>query len=305
MKKVLVLVGPTGVGKTDFSIDLAKKWNAEIISGDSIQVFKHLNIGSGKITPSDMQGIPHHGLDILEPKDTYSVADFQAMAHQKIEEISSRGRLPMIVGGTGLYIKACLYDYQFNPQAPLDPLLLKKYEQLSNEELHQHLETIDPKQAQAIHPNNRKRVLRACMIYESTNESKSEQLDKQNHSLIFDAFLLGCTMDRNALYDRINQRVLQMDQLGLEDEVKSLLSQGVCFEDQSMQGIGYREWCGYFNNEKTKEDVLKEIQTHSRQFAKRQYTWFKNQMPIRWVDLTNEESKKDSLNEIERWLQNE
>lgn len=301
MKKVLVLVGPTAVGKTDFSIELAKQFDGEIISGDSIQVYRGFDIGSGKISKEEMQDVPHSCIDILEPTDKYSVADFQANAREKIDEILSHQHLPMIVGGTGLYIKACIYDYTFEKQPDEYPELIKKYESMNNEELLDYLQTIDPEQAQAIHPNNRKRLIRACLIYDTTNITKSEIIESQEHKPIYDALIIGCTLPRELLYERINQRVLKMIDLGLLDEIKSLLEKGVTFNDQAMQGIGYREWSKYMSKEMTLDETIAEIQKHSRQFAKRQYTWFNNQTPIHWVDMSDEDAIRKTKELIENW----
>lgn len=301
MKKVVVLVGPTAVGKTSLSIELAKVFDAEIISGDSIQVFKGFSIGSGKVTKEEMQGVVHHGIDILEPKDKYSVADFQSMAREKIDEITNKGHLPIIVGGTGLYIKACIYDYMFSKQGEVDESIVKKFEGMSNEELFLQLQKVDVEQSKIIHQNNRKRMIRALMIFEMTQTRMSEQIATQEHKPIYDAFIIGCTMDREALYDRINQRVELMVQDGLEDEIRGLINQGVTFEDHAMQGIGYREWQTYFEQAASKEEVIEEIKKHSRQFAKRQYTWFNNQMPVHWVDMNNPEDIVQVMSFVKTW----
>ncbi|MEG0076760.1 tRNA (adenosine(37)-N6)-dimethylallyltransferase MiaA [Anaerorhabdus sp.] len=301
MKKVLVIVGPTAVGKTSFSIELAKQLNGEIISGDSIQVYRGLDIGSGKIKPDEMRDIPHYCIDILEPTDNYSVADFQLHAREKIDEITERNCLPMIVGGTGLYIKACVYDYVFEKQPDEYPELIKKYESMTNDDLVDYLKTFDNEQAMSIHPNNRKRLIRACLIYDTTSITKSEIIANQEHKPIVDAFILGCTLPRDVLYERINQRVEKMVNDGLEQEVQTLIKNGVKFTNQAMQGIGYREWQGYFNKTVSLQETIEEIQKHSRQFAKRQYTWFNNQTPIHWVDMNDEDSIKKTKELIENW----
>lgn len=301
MKKVVVLVGPTAVGKTALSIELAKQLNAEIISGDSIQVFKGFTIGSGKITEEEMMGVPHHCIDILEPTDKFSVADFQMIAREKIDEITNRNHLPMIVGGTGLYIKACIYDYEFSTQTEVDGNIMKRLEAMNNDELVMELQKIDPEQARVIHPNNRKRLIRALLIYEMTNETKSDQIASQEHKPIYDAFIVGCTMERETLYQRINQRVDKMVEDGLVEEINKLLEHGVTFEDHAMQGIGYREWKNYFDKTMSLEEVVEEIKKHSRQFAKRQYTWFNNQMPIHWVDMQEPDSIKQLTKMLLDW----
>lgn len=299
MKKVLVIAGPTAAGKTGFSITMAEKLNAEVISGDSIQVYRGLDIGSGKVTKEEMGNIPHHLIDIRSPKDSYSSADFQRMARKIIDESDT----PMIIcGGTGLYLKACLYDYSFNKEEEgpsTDPAL----EQYTNEELYAMLEKIDPVQIQKIHVNNRKRLMRSLTIAQRSGKPQSEIEKEQSHEMIYDAFIAGCTMDREKLYARINRRVEMMFEHGLKKEIEKLLNQGVTFSDASMQGIGYKEWESYFRGNMTEEEVKEEIQKHSRQFAKRQYTWFRHQMPVHWFDISEKEDTERMINEIMAWYQ--
>ncbi|HCK88007.1 MAG TPA: tRNA (adenosine(37)-N6)-dimethylallyltransferase MiaA [Erysipelotrichaceae bacterium] len=299
MKKVLVIAGPTAAGKTGFSITMAEKLKAEVISGDSIQVYRGLDIGSGKVTKEEMGDIPHHLIDILSPKDSYSSADFQRMARKIIDESDT----PMIIcGGTGLYLKACLYDYSFNKEEEgpsTDPAL----EQYTNEELYAMLEKIDPVQIQKIHVNNRKRLMRSLTIAQRSGKPQSEIEKEQSHEMIYDAFIAGCTMDREKLYAKINRRVEMMFENGLKNEIETLLNQGVTFSDASMQGIGYKEWESYFRGNITEEEVKEEIQKHSRQFAKRQYTWFRHQMPVHWFDISEKEDTERMINEIMAWYQ--
>lgn len=303
MNKVFVLVGPTAVGKTELSIEIAQRFQGEIISGDSIQVYRGLNIGSGKITFEQTQGIVHRQIDILDPKQRYSVAHFQTSAREAIQEITMAGKLPMIVGGTGLYVKATLYDYQFLDQPEIDEALLQSYEAQDKDELYQQLCTIDSESAKLIHPNNKKRVIRALLIHSMSDETKSAQEQKQNHEMIYDAMIVGCGREREILSQRIQQRVDEMLLEGLEEEVRQLLKQGVTFDDQSMQGIGYKEWKPYFQQEATLEQVRQSIKTHTRQFSRRQMTWFTNQTPIEWIDLGKSEEKDKLMNRIERWLE--
>jgi len=298
MKKVLVIVGPTAVGKSDLAVKLAKKYNGEIISGDSIQVYKGFDIGSGKISLQEQAGVVHHMLDIKEPTDNYSVCEFQEKSRALIADISKRNKLPIIVGGTGLYIKACLYDYDFIFQPPVD---LSKYDKLTNEELYAILQVQDHASSLKIHPNNRKRVLRALAYLEAGNPPKSQVIEQQKHEMLYDAYLLGCTMERSKLYARINQRVDEMFANGLLKEVSGLLKK--CdFTDQAFQGIGYKEFKGYFNNEYDLERVKQLIKANSRKFAKRQYTWFNNQMPVMWFDMTDKQA--GIFKAIEKWYNN-
>ena len=295
MKKVLVIVGPTAVGKTDLSLHLAKQFNGEIISGDSIQIYKGFDIGSGKI--KDMQGIKHYAIDCLDVHDNYSVYDFQNLSRKYIDEISQRNHLPMIVGGTGLYIKASLYDYEFS----LDKQEKGDYSAFSNQELYDKLMEIDSVSAQKIHINNRIRLERALDIA-ANGEVKSAKEAKQQHHLLYDALIIGCTMDRTILYERINQRVLMMAKEGLKEEVTNLLANGATFDDQPMKGIGYRQWQDYFVNKKSEEEVIGEIQKCSRNFAKRQYTWFNNQLNVHWVNMLDDKAINDMYILIKEWL---
>ncbi|MBR5207749.1 MAG: tRNA (adenosine(37)-N6)-dimethylallyltransferase MiaA, partial [Erysipelotrichaceae bacterium] len=281
MKKVLVITGPTAVGKSDAAVELALKLNGEIISGDSIQVYRGFDIGSGKITEEEMRGVPHHNLDVLDPKENYSVALFQKQARAAIEEITARGKLPILCGGTGLYLKACLYDYEFEQDSR--ELDLSPFEAMDNDALVAYLNEKDPESLKSIHPNNRKRLIRACAIA-STGTTKSESIESQKKEMIYDVLLLGLTCERKVLHERINLRVRKMQQKGLKCEMERLLNEGVTFDDQSMQGIGYKEWRGYFEGNMTEDEVIEAIQLHSRQFAKRQYTWFNNQFPVKWFD---------------------
>lgn len=301
MKKVLVIVGPTGVGKTKLSIFLAKKFNGEIISGDSIQVYKGLDIGSAKISDVEKDGIKHYGIDILSCDDNYSVCDFQVMARNHIDEISGVNKLPMIVGGTGLYIKACIYDYEFGVHDTTDSLLYEEYNKKTNDELYEELLTIDENSAKKIHKNNRKRIIRALLIHKVSNESKSDIENRQKHEKLYDAFIVGCTTDREKLYEIINKRVDIMMDSGLEDEVKNLLEKGVTFDNQCMQGIGYKEWKEYFNGNINLDEVKNLIKKNTRNFAKRQYTWFKNQMDVNWIDVNDKKSLDNLVNKIEVW----
>ena len=295
MKKVLVIAGPTASGKSALAVHLAKKFGGEVISGDSIQVYRGMDIGSGKVTEEEMQGIPHHLIDILDPRESYSAADFQRMARELIERID----VPIIAGGTGLYLKACLYDYDFSEDEdiPLD----ERYLAMDNHALHEALKEIDPKSAEKIHENNRRRVLRAIAIAKRTGMTKSEQEEKQSHQPMYDIFIAGCTMERSLLYDRINRRVTGMFEEGLEAEVRGLLERGVSFDDVSMRGIGYQEFRPYFEGTASLEEVKLEIQKHSRNYAKRQYTWFNHQMPVHWYDVSREGWILQAESETELW----
>ena len=295
MYKVLVIVGPTAVGKSSFGIECAKAFNGEIISGDSVQIYKGLDIGSAKIKKEEMMGITHHLIDIKDARETYNVKDFQGLARTLIEDISRRNKLPIIVGGTGLYVKACLYDYRFNDEDTED----EPYDELSNEDIYNILKEKDPLCLNKIHINNRRRLVRALNVLNKTGDKFSANIESQNHELLYDAKIIGLTMDRDKLYERINSRVDMMVNDGLVDEIKGLLEKGVSFDDQAMQGIGYKEFRFYFEEGTSLDKVLDEIKRNSRRFAKRQYTWFKNQMPVTWFE-TSELDK--AILEVDRWI---
>lgn len=285
MEKVIVIVGPTGVGKTKMGVALAKHFNGEVISGDSMQIYKTLDIGTAKVTNDEMEGIIHHLIDIKEPTENYSVKDFQDQVRLKIKEITNRGKLPIIVGGTGLYIKAALYDYEFGESQIDHQEYVIKYQNYSNKDLYDRLVAIDESSARALHPNNRQRVLRAIAIYESTGVKKSETLAKQKHELIYDAKFIGLTLKRDVLYERINQRVDLMMEQGLFQEINDLMKKNYSPELQSMKAIGYKEWFAYFKGEQSLEETLELIKKNSRNYAKRQYTWFNNQVPVKWFEV--------------------
>jgi len=298
MKKVLVIAGPTASGKTAFSIRCAKMMNGEVISGDSVQVYKGLDIGSGKVTEEEMDGVKHHLIDILEPTDSYNARDFQQMARGLIDSSS----VPMIIcGGTGMYLKACLYDYTFQEEEG-EGSVDSELEKYTDEELYAMLLKTDPVQAEKIHPHNRRRMERCLTIYRRSGRRQSDIEKEQSHEMVYDAFIAGCTMPRDVLYERINRRVEGMFERGLEAEVKGLLDQGITFDHPSMRGIGYQEWKGYFQGNLSLEEVKSEIQKHSRQFAKRQYTWLNHQMPVHWFDVRSEQDMM--LEEIEKWRMN-
>ncbi len=295
MKKVLVIAGPTASGKSSFAVSAAKRFGGEIISGDSIQVYRGMDIGSGKVTEEEMQGIPHHLIDILDPKQPYSVSDFQKAARGKIGQIG----FPIICGGTGLYLKACLYDYDFEQE--LEETDDSDLEEMDSEALYAILRETDPQSAAKIHPNNRRRVIRALQIVRRTGQRKSDLEAMQKHEPVYDFFIAGCTMERSVLYDRINARVEAMFAAGLEQEVRGLLKQGVTFDDPAMKGIGYREFEPYFRGEASLAEVKAEIQKHSRNYAKRQYTWLNHQMPVHWFSVNDPAGREAVLEEIRQW----
>lgn len=278
---IVAIVGPTGIGKTACSIAVAKHFNTEIISGDSVQVYRQLDIGSAKITTDEMAGIRHHLIDILNPEEPYSVALFQTNVRQKITDFETRGLLPLIVGGTGLYIKSVLYDYNFE-DTKRDPELQALYQAYTNEELHQILQEKDRDAADKIHPNNRKRVLQA--IQRSSTNKVSENTNKDVP--VYDFLVIGLHLERDKLYPLLNKRVDEMVAQGLEEEVRALYERGIT--GTAVQAIGYKEFYRYFDGDITKEEAIEEIKLHTRRLAKKQYTFFRNQFPVKWVDVNLE-----------------
>ena len=300
---LICIVGPTAVGKTKLSIELAKRLSGEIISGDSMQIYKTMDIGTAKATIEEREGIVHHLIDEKDPNEPYSVAEFQKTVRAKIKEIKSRGNMPIIVGGTGLYIKSVLYDYEFAGESEPKQIDDEKYKEFDNEALHQKLVEVDPEAAKIIHPNNRKRVIRALEIFETSGAKKSDMIENQQHELIYDVALIGLTDERKVLYDRINKRVDNMFEMGLVDEVKGLYEAGIPQTAQSIRAIGYKEVYDYFQGHTTLEECMELIKRNSRRYAKRQYTWFNNQMDVEWfnVDIQHFEN---TIQDFLQYIQN-
>lgn len=280
MDKVLAIVGPTGIGKTKLSVACAKRYHGQIISADSMQVYQGMDIGTAKVTEDEKQGIIHHLVDIQPYDQPYNVKVFQEKCRQAMDQIKKEDCFPIICGGTGLYLKAALYDYVFEEEKE-DSAYTKYLHALSNEVLYDQLKTMDPKSLEKIHPNNRKRLIRALQICHS-GQTKSEREEKQNHTPLYDVYFLGLDMDRDTLYERIDKRVDLMFEAGLVQEVEALFSNPKSWEYTSFQGIGYKEFRAYFQKEMTLDQVKEKIKADSRRYAKRQYTWFKNQMDVHW-----------------------
>lgn len=285
-KNVIAIVGPTAVGKTTLSIKVAKQLNGEIISGDSMQIYRGMDIGTAKITKEEMQGIPHHMIDIKEPDESFSAAEFQMLVQGYIEEITSSGKIPIIAGGSGLYIQAALFDYNFSHKQ--DVQIKENLEAAVREKgitpVYERLKQVDPVQAEKIHPNNVRRVIRALEVYEKTGMTMTEYQKKQEADPPYQVYFIGLTMDRSHLYERINQRVDKMIENGLIQEVRNLYDQG--YKDApSMKAIGYKEFIPYFENKQSLEETIHLLKRNSRRYAKRQYTWFKNKMDITWYEV--------------------
>ena len=302
MDKVLVIAGPTAVGKTAFSIQCAKRFNGEIISGDSMQVYRTLNIGTAKIKEEEMDGIKHHLIDVCDPDESYSVADFQKEGRQAIQEIIAKGKLPVIVGGTGLYLQALLYDFHLGGQEEKIPVAKKEelsqfLKEQGRDALWQRLFLQDEQAAQAIHKNNERRVLRALEVVETTGKPF---LQKEEQAPLYDHKLLILNTERETLYERINQRVDGMLEAGLLEEAKYVAS---LKKGTSRQSIGYKEFFPYFSGEQTLEEAVATLKQNSRRYAKRQLTWFRNRFNGEWIDLLNQQpSEEEVFAMIEQWL---
>lgn len=285
---IIVITGPTGVGKTKLSISLAKKYNAEIINGDAIQVYKGLDIGSAKVTKEEMDGVVHHLFDIREVWEDYSIFDYQKDCRDLINDITNRGKNIVIVGGTGLYIKSALYDYTLDKEDIMD----KDYDGIETSELYDRLKSLD--KDIDIDKNNRRRVIRALNYYLTFNKSIKD--NKDGNKLLYDnSIFIGLTTNRELLYDRINKRVDIMLENGLLEEVKNFYDKDMRYKPL-LGGIGYKELFSYFDGDVSMDEAIDLIKRNSRRYAKRQYTFFNNQFDIKWFDVNFNDFDETILN---------
>lgn len=287
MKKLVILSGPTGVGKTKLSIQLAKAIGGEIISADSMQVYKYMDIGSAKITKEEMDGVKHYLIDVLEPKEAFDVNRFQSMAKEAMEQIYAHGHVPIIVGGTGFYIQSVLYDIDFT-QEKADNTYRLRLEDLANQKgaayLHELLQEVDPESADAIHVNNVKRTIRALEYYHLTGEKISQHNRREKEKVSpYDYHYFVLTDERERLYQRIDERVDEMVEKGLLDEVQHLKSMGCTRDMVAMQGIGYKEMLDYLDGSISFDRAVYLIKQGSRHYAKRQLTWFRREPAVSWI----------------------
>ena len=289
MNKVIVITGPTAVGKTSLSIELAKKYDGEIINADSTQVYKTLDIATAKITEKEKEGIPHYLIDIKNIDENYTVYDYQKDARKCIDDILKRGKTPILVGGTGLYIKAALYDYKFNLETTKGD-----YSKYTKEELYNMLLKLDPDTT--IHINNRKRVERRLDYIKNNHTTETNKTDK----LLYDAIFIGLTIDRDILYDRINKRVDIMIKNGLVEEAKRIYDSNIRTK-AVLTPIGYKELFLFFDSAISLNEAIELIKQRSRRYAKRQYTWFNNQMDIKWFE-TNYQDFNKTVEEVTNYI---
>lgn len=299
---LIVLTGPTAVGKTELSLELADRIRAEIINGDSMQIYKKMNIGTAKIRPEEMRGIPHHLLDQLMPDEEYNVVIFQKLAKEAMQGILSRGKIPLVVGGSGFYIQALWSDIEFTETESDSQFRKQLYQQAKEqgpEVLYQRLCQLDPESAQKIHPHNVKRVIRALEFYEKTGEKISVHNEEQKQKESpYNGVCFVLTLPREELYKRIEQRVDRMMEEGLLQEVQGLLDEGYSPDLVSMQGLGYKEFIPYLKGECTLEEAVRILKRDTRHFAKRQLTWFSGRKETLWIDKSKFENEEEILTYI-------
>ncbi|AOZ75306.1 tRNA delta(2)-isopentenylpyrophosphate transferase [Clostridium pasteurianum] len=297
MEDILILSGPTGIGKTAISIDIAKKINGEIISSDSMQIYKYMDIGSAKVLPEEMDGVPHHLIDFLDPNMEFSVASYKQLAQDKVKEIISRDRYPMIVGGTGLYINSLIFNYEFTgtyKDCEYREYLQHLAEEKGKEFVHKMLEKIDIDSYNRLYPNDLKRVIRALEVYKTTGKTIGKLNENQNiYDIPYNVHYYVLNMDRENLYDRINKRVDNMIEKGLIEEVIKLKNMGYNSNMQSMKGIGYKEILFYLDNQISLEEAIEMIKKGSRNYAKRQLTWFRKDKRVNWINKDKFNSEEE------------
>ncbi|MBR5157900.1 MAG: tRNA (adenosine(37)-N6)-dimethylallyltransferase MiaA [Clostridia bacterium] len=291
--KIAVIAGPTATGKTRLAVMLAKRFNGEVISADSMQIYRHMDIGSAKPTKEETEGVPHHLIDVVNPDEPFSVARYVELANLAAQDILSRGKLPIIAGGTGLYISSFIDNVKFTQSQTdfeLREKLLKEAEDIGCEALHKRLSQIDPKSAEGIHPNNVKRVVRALELFETTGLTLSEQNENsKTEPSPYEPIMIALNTEREVLYERINLRVDIMLSCGLLDEIKNLKQMGLAKDMQSMQGIGYKEILSYLDGEISLDEATELVKKNSRNYAKRQLTWFKRDERYKWLDCMAED----------------
>lgn len=301
--KLLVITGPTSVGKSAVAVAVAKITGGEIISADSVLVYRGLNIGAAKPTMAERESVPHHLIDLVDPNQNYTVAQFQQQATKQISALHEQGKLPILVGGTGLYLRAVVKGYAFGENAEDELLRLRLRQEAKNlgaEALHNRLKAVDPQTAAKLHPNDLRRVIRALEFYEKSRQTISGQLAATPQENVYDTLLFCLTMPRELLYRRIEMRVEEMLATGLVDEVRGLLSGGVSPEAKSMQSLGYKQIAAYLLGEISLSTAIAEIKRDTRRFAKRQLTWFRREKELIWLDLTEYNGNDELVANISR-----
>lgn len=305
---LLIVAGPTATGKSDSAVELALRMNGEVISADSMQVYRGMDIGSAKVTVEEMRGVPHHLIDCADPSENWNVVRFQKEARRAVQDIASRGRVPILCGGTGFYIQALLYDIDFtqmDENTPLRDRLSALAAEKGPEAVHALLLEKDPASAAAIHPNNLKRVIRAIEFMEESGGSISaHNLQQRERESAYRSVFFVLTMDRARLYERIDRRVDIMMERGLVEEVARLRAMGIQRDSTSMQGIGYKQVYGYLDGEYDLEEAVRLIKRDTRHFAKRQLTWFKREKDVIWTDLDRFENRQQMWDHMQTTAEN-
>lgn len=304
--KIIVIAGPTAVGKTYVSVELAKKLNTEVVSADSMQIYKGMNIGTAKVTNDEMQGIVHHMINIVNPDENYSVSDFKSDAEKIIDNMLLEDKIPVIVGGSGLYVNSLIYDLDFG-KAKSDRKIRDYYNYYykshGEDALYEKLQKIDPKATEKIHKNNTKRVIRALEVYDITGTRFSElNTDIRKANSKYECILVGLSMDRKLLYERINKRVDEMISEGLVDEVKDMLNKGYHKNLVSMKAIGYKEIIDYLEGNMSLEEAVNILKRNTRRFAKRQYTWFLKDKNVKWFEIKDINEIDLTVNDVYEYL---
>ncbi len=306
MNKIVAVAGPTAVGKTKFAIEIAKKFNGEIVSCDSMQLYKYMDIGSAKPTEEEIAQVKHHLIDFIDPRDDFSVAQYQSLAKKAIKDILNQEKLPVISGGTGLYLNSIIYEMDFS-RSCRDIDYRKELEHIAAQQgsqaLHNMLERADKEASLSIHPNNTKKIIRALeRIHQGEGKIKAFK-DIKQETRDYDTVIIGLTRNRQELYERINQRVDVLMQTGLLDEVKALLDKGLTPEHISMKAIGYKEIMDYFLGKYDLETAVDKVKKNTRHYAKKQLTWFRRYDKIKWYNISDFNDDEDALESIVKWLE--
>ncbi|MCD2136706.1 tRNA (adenosine(37)-N6)-dimethylallyltransferase MiaA [Salinicoccus halitifaciens] len=304
-EKLIVLIGPTAVGKTALSLDIAEKFDFDIISGDSMQVYEHMDILTGKIKPEEMRGIVHHMIDIKKPEESFSVHDFKLEVDDLIDTYHENDKIPFIVGGTGHYIRALIYDYDFHDEDDADKReLMERLDKLSTTILYGRLKEISEDLASKVHPNNRQRILRQLIKFELSERISHRRAVKDSdyqHKPKYDTFIIGLERERSILYDRINERVEDMFDNGIAEEAEKLYKEHK-LSTTAKGAIGYKEFLPYFEGDISLQQVKENIKQNTRHFAKRQLTFFRNQLDVNWYDMEDETSKEKIFDDLNQFL---
>lgn len=305
MERVVAIVGPTAVGKSKLAVALAQQLKGEIVSADSMQVYRYMDIGTAKIRPEEMGGVPHHLISIVDPMEKFSVAQYQELAHQKISEINARGNLPFLVGGTGLYIKAVIDDYNFSEpagDAGVRGRLCNEVKKYGSVALHQRLREVDPRAAERIHPNDSRRIVRALEVYLTTGKPITVwEEERKNRSPRYNFIMIGLNIKRERLYKRIESRVDQMLEEGLVAEVKNLLDRGL--SNVAKQALGYKEIIDYLDGRCSLAESVRRIKRETRRYAKRQLTWFRNDPRVVWFNWEDYPSAQDMVAQVKNTIE--